>query len=249
MAESKSTCAHCSGEYQRQHSAQKYCGDKCRRDARRENGRVNQRNAFAKKAAARRCSSCGGSVPPGRSKFCGRGCHSAWARGPEQQPYRNGLVESACVSCGSSFVRRGPNHKACSPLCKRRINRAKRVSVVKHRLSGLVRSNVRRSLRAGVRGWKWEKLVGFTLEELKAHLEARFAPGMGWHNMGAWHIDHIRPIASFDFESVDDEAFRECWALSNLQPLWAVDNIRKGSTYGVPQETNESEGHRRQQAA
>jgi len=54
-------------------------------------------------------------------------------------------------------------------------------------------------------------------------------PGMGWHNMSEWHIDHIMPLASFNFTGLDDPAVREAWALSNLRPLWAADNIRKGA--------------------
>ncbi len=47
--------------------------------------------------------------------------------------------------------------------------------------------------------------------------------------MGAWHIDHIIPKSSFSFQNNTDQGFKKCWALSNLQPLWAIDNIRKGS--------------------
>jgi hypothetical protein len=52
---------------------------------------------------------------------------------------------------------------------------------------------------------------------------------MSWENRSEWHIDHRRPVSSFNFLSVDDPEFLECWALSNLQPLWAADNIRKGN--------------------
>jgi hypothetical protein len=84
------------------------------------------------------------------------------------------------------------------------------------------------ALRANKAGRSWESLVGYTLYDLKRHLEARFLPGMSWENYGAWHIDHIRPRASFTYTSPEDDAFKQCWALDNLQPLWAEDNIRKG---------------------
>lgn len=73
----------------------------------------------------------------------------------------------------------------------------------------------------------WESLVGYTLEDLRCHLERLFLPGMTWQNMGHWHIDHVRPVSSFNITNCDDLAFRECWSLSNLQPLWAVDNLKK----------------------
>jgi hypothetical protein len=74
---------------------------------------------------------------------------------------------------------------------------------------------------------KWCEVLGFTVEELKSHLESKFCDGMTWDNYGKWHIDHIIPVSAFTFSSVDDPDFRECWKLENLQPLWAVDNMRK----------------------
>lgn len=72
-------------------------------------------------------------------------------------------------------------------------------------------------------------LVGCTMEELRCHLERQFLPGMTWENYGkhGWHIDHIRPCASFDL--TDPEQQRQCFHYTNLQPLWAADNIRKGA--------------------
>ena len=72
-------------------------------------------------------------------------------------------------------------------------------------------------------------ILPYTLEELISHLENNFTEGMTWENYGEWHVDHIKPMASFTFDSVDDESFNECWSLSNLQPLWAKDNLSKGS--------------------
>ncbi len=86
---------------------------------------------------------------------------------------------------------------------------------------------LRESLVEGKAGRHWEDIVGYTLEDLMAHLESRFEPGMTWENYGTWHIDHIVPRAAFDYVALDDPGFRECWALSNLQPLWSEDNIKK----------------------
>jgi hypothetical protein len=86
-----------------------------------------------------------------------------------------------------------------------------------------------RDMRTGKPPGGWKSIVGYTLDELKEHLEALFAPGMSWSNYGEWHIDHIRPKASFSFASVEDPEFLACWSLDNLQPLWAEDNIRKGA--------------------
>jgi hypothetical protein len=92
-----------------------------------------------------------------------------------------------------------------------------------HRLS----VGVRQSLRKNKSGWHWELLVGYTLAELKAHLEEQFTAGMTWENIGQWHIDHKIPKAAFNFETPDDIDFKRCWGLKNLQPLWAKENFKK----------------------
>lgn len=70
-------------------------------------------------------------------------------------------------------------------------------------------------------------LVGYDVDELKSHLERQFVRGMGWHNMGDWHIDHIVPLSSFTITGPDDPELRRAWALPNLRPLWAADNLAK----------------------
>lgn len=72
-------------------------------------------------------------------------------------------------------------------------------------------------------------LIGCSVEELKTHLEKQFQPGMTFENYGAWHVDHIRPCASFDLQ--DPKQAAECFNWRNLQPLWAADNIRKSDSY------------------
>jgi len=77
------------------------------------------------------------------------------------------------------------------------------------------------------RSRSWEQVVGYSLAELRSHLERQFTGRMSWDNYGKWHVDHIVPIAAFDIKSPDDDAFKACWALANLRPLWAVANQRK----------------------
>ena len=91
--------------------------------------------------------------------------------------------------------------------------------------------NIRAKVWAQLKGVKGRrstfKLLGYTPEELKSHMESLFKPGMSWDNYGEWHIDHRRPRASFVIESAEDKQFLQCWSLSNLQPLWAIENSRK----------------------
>jgi hypothetical protein len=98
-------------------------------------------------------------------------------------------------------------------------------------LNRRVRHAVCQSLRGGKAGRSWQTLVGYSLDELRAHLEAQFTDGMSWENAGKWHVDHRRPLSSFKITGPDCPEFRAAWALENLQPLWARDNLRKGAKW------------------
>ena len=69
--------------------------------------------------------------------------------------------------------------------------------------------------------------LGCSLREFKIHLEKKFQPGMNWSNYkkDGWHVDHIKPIASFDLTK--NEERKKCFHYTNLQPLWAIDNYKK----------------------
>jgi hypothetical protein len=88
-------------------------------------------------------------------------------------------------------------------------------------------SAVRRSLKGIGKTSRWMTLVGYTVADLRTHLERQFLPKMGWHNMPKWHVDHIIPLASFEFESENCPAFKAAWSLTNLRPVWAAENLRK----------------------
>ena len=71
------------------------------------------------------------------------------------------------------------------------------------------------------------QLLGCSIADLKQHLQQQFSEGMSWENYGDWHVDHIRPCASFDLTDPAQQAI--CLHFSNLQPLWAFDNLSKGA--------------------
>lgn len=93
---------------------------------------------------------------------------------------------------------------------------------------GRIRSRIRRALRDGGHTGAIRHL-DYTVSELMAHLERQFVKGMGWHNMDKWHIDHIVPLSSFTITGPDDPELRRAWALTNLRPLWAKQNLKKSS--------------------
>lgn len=100
----------------------------------------------------------------------------------------------------------------------------------KYRLRYAISNGIRISLKGNKGGRSWERLVGYTVNELRGHLEKQFKRGMKWDNFGSkWHVDHIVPDSSFSYESSDDAAFRHSWALTNLRPLWAEENMSKGA--------------------
>lgn len=76
---------------------------------------------------------------------------------------------------------------------------------------------------------RFRDIVGCEIEELKAHLEAHFQPGMTWGNYGKldgkWSIDHTRPCASYDLSKEDQQ--KECFNFSNLRPMWWRENLMK----------------------
>lgn len=107
--------------------------------------------------------------------------------------------------------------------------RAKNRRTPKGKIDAHMGSLIHRVLKKGKAGRSWKTTVPYSRDELKEHLEPKFQPGMTWDNHGEWHIDHIRPRASFNYTTPERPEFKECWALSDLQPLWAADNIRKGA--------------------
>ena len=70
-------------------------------------------------------------------------------------------------------------------------------------------------------------LLGCTIDFFMGYLEAQFKDGMSWANRKRWHIDHIRPCAKFDLTDPAEQA--RCFNYTYLQPLWRIDNLRKGA--------------------
>ena len=111
---------------------------------------------------------------------------------------------------------------------------ALRRSTPRGRVDDAMGNGIYHAIRGRKAGRRWESLVGYSLDDLMAHLERLFQPGMTWENYGQWHIDHKTPKAAFNYTAPEHIDFKRCWALSNLQPLWAEDNIRKHARLEKP---------------
>lgn len=96
-----------------------------------------------------------------------------------------------------------------------------------HAVHGRISAQIREALNNGKRNFKSAELVGYSMHDLVLHLERQFTRGMTWGNIGEWHIDHIIPISAFKLTGPDDPTIKEVWALTNLRPLWAEDNLSK----------------------
>lgn len=106
----------------------------------------------------------------------------------------------------------------------------KRRQIPANRLYKCLSSGIRQCLMLGKQGWTWQEVVGYTVHDLKAHLEAQFTPEMTWENFGVyWHIDHVIPLSAFACTGPDDPMVKQAWALSNLRPLEAFANKSKGN--------------------
>lgn len=99
----------------------------------------------------------------------------------------------------------------------------------KRKMGLLLRTRLNTALREGRGVGSAVQRLGCTLDEFKVHIESQFQPGMSWENwsMRGWHLDHIRPLDSFDLTKPEELA-KACH-YSNMQPLWAKENWSKGA--------------------
>ena len=163
-----------------------------------------------------------------------------------------------CKKCGvdkleTEFYRRSDNgklYKICKKCCQEdqkgyiqnyrqrhkkqyreqqnKYNRERRSIDPIYKLITNMRNRTVQAVKNNTRPDHTMKLFGCTGPELKTYLESKFQPEMTWENYGhnGWHIDHIRPIVSFDLSNSEEQ--RKCFHYTNLQPLWAMENLKKG---------------------
>ena len=99
---------------------------------------------------------------------------------------------------------------------------------IQFKLSKALRNRLRHALQGNFKNGSAVRDLGCSIDELKMHLESKFQYGMNWDNWSfeGWHIDHIVPLASFDL--TDRKQLLLACHYTNLQPLWAIDNLSKG---------------------
>lgn len=130
--------------------------------------------------------------------------------------------------------------RQASPEAKAKRNAtllARRKSDPVYRIKEIIRAGIWAAIK-GKKKSRTVDLVGCSISELKLYLEKKFLNGMSWDNYGlfGWHIDHIRPCASFDLSDLAQQ--KQCFHYSNLQPLWWQDNLSKNDTWYPDQKSS-----------
>ena len=173
----------------------------------------------------------------GKCKSCHKKYASAWRRArPEkvaasrQKEYRRDRHKRRLE--GKAPRRNHPSNLSREGRLrlKWREQHARRLADPKMRAAMNIKSALRRTAQGKQRSSKWLDILGYSRAEFVEHIERQFLPGMSWDNYGDWHIDHIVPLSSFEINSASDPSLVRAWSLTNLRPLWAIDNLRKSNT-------------------
>jgi hypothetical protein len=114
---------------------------------------------------------------------------------------------------------------------RRAYERSKERTDIQFKLGKRLRVRLYNAIRKNLKTGSAVRDLGCTLDQLKTHLESLFQPGMTWDNWGkyGWHIDHIIPLSAFNL--MDREQLLKACHYTNLQPLWAFDNLSKKDKY------------------
>lgn len=156
-----------------------------------------------------------------------RGRHKRYrSKNPEkcklaQKKYRENNLQKCLKKCRDYKAK---NRKQINKTGRVWLNKRRKENP-KYRITESISGGIRRAIFKN--GTTWTKLVPYTREDLINHLESKFTKGMTWDNYGikGWVLDHRVPQVYFKFNSTDHPAFKACWALENLQPLWNTTKI------------------------
>ena len=149
--------------------------------------------------------------------------HAALATLHEDDDYPDGLQQRRRHVIPEHVEQSHEHREARSKKKYNSDSNFKLVCSLRNRINKVLReSNTKKSK-------KTMELTGCTVDELKKHIEKQFKPGMNWsnHSVKGWHIDHIQCCASFDLTKEEEQ--KKCFHYTNLQPLWAEENLSKGA--------------------
>jgi len=163
-----------------------------------------------------------------------------------------------CQICFSKFIPLGNRQICCSEDCFKQMEKEynKKYKKLNHKklkkyhlyyynhqrkinnyfkLCINLRNRLNRALKLNSKKGHTLELLGCSIKFLKQYLEKQFTKGMNWNNYGRgknkWNIDHIKPCNSFDLSKPEEQ--KKCFHYTNLQPLWAEENIKKGNKIDI----------------
>ena len=178
----------------------------------------------------RNCKICGAEFQPrdksSDSIYCSYSCNNK---------SRRIHANRKCSVCKCEFTPIRSDHYTCGRKCGTEFRLSRHVQdplvIVRKKLAAFSCSLIARCLRE--KTGKTKAILGYSVEDLRKHLEKKWAKEMNWENygkkMGQWSIDHIRPISSYS----TTHSVSEINALKNLQPMWHRENCSKGGKWDV----------------
>lgn len=207
-------CKYCGSNFMSRRNSV-FCGDNCSRRHRRGAPLV------------RPCRECGAEFP-NKGQSAGFTCSEHCAEARRKRKYRKCAARRRATAEGrAAHLEANKRYLANNRAKVADYYATKRKTDPDFAMSLWMRNSLRKVLQksSNKKMSKSEALLGYTGQELRAHIERQFLKGMGWHNRRAWHIDHIVPVAALLKRGVTEPAVIN--ALSNLRPLWADDNKEK----------------------
>ncbi len=103
---------------------------------------------------------------------------------------------------------------------------------IQYKIKKNLRTRIYLALSGINKSGSMSEFLGIDIDGFKIYLECMFYEGMTWGNYGEWHIDHKIPCSFYDLSDVDNQ--KKCFHYTNLQPLWAKDNLSKGDKIVYP---------------
>jgi hypothetical protein len=240
-------CVICNTEFESNHSKQVTClKEVCQKKLKNKRAKERRRKTLKGRWVDKKCIDCSISFLSylGNSTRC-KPCAKTYKKQYKKQWEQNKIttITKTCKreDCNNTFEvrKKGVVKGKGNSLKKWCSNNCSQISFLrqpKNKLNMDIQIAVRKGMKRIIKHSKYFEYLDFTMEELRTHLEKQFDDWMNWDNHGLWHIDHIRPVASFDFTSMEDEDFKKCWALENLQPLKDTENMRKNHYYNKAKE-------------
>jgi len=145
----------------------------------------------------------------------------------EKKQYNREYRDSHKKEMKEYIIKYYEEHKKIIKIQKIKYQKKRRKIDPNFKIVCYVRTRMYQALKSNSKNLSTMLLTGCDIEYLMYYLQCKFTKGMNWDNYGKWHVDHIKPCSSFNLSKTSEQ--KKCFNYINLQPLWAKDNIKKGS--------------------